>query len=127
MRPPTRTPPPHVVLVTGLPGTGKTTLAERVAPPLGAPVLGWDWARLIATREGRTSVVVVLLAGIALTGFTSAMTGLLIFVSSDQELRDFTFWMLGSLGGPPSITAALALPFALGPALGSLRGARGVR
>ena len=55
--------------------------------------------QLIATREGRTSVVIVLLAGIALTGFTSAMTGLLIFVSSDQELRDFTFWMLGSLGG----------------------------
>jgi iron complex transport system permease protein len=82
--------------------------------------------QLIATREGRTSVVVVLLAGIALTGFTSAMTGLLIFVSSDQELRDFTFWMLGSLGGATWVKVALALPFALGLALLALRLARGL-
>lgn len=34
---------PVLLLVTGLPGTGKSTLAERVAPNLGAPVLGWDW------------------------------------------------------------------------------------
>jgi predicted kinase len=34
---------PVLLLVTGLPGTGKSTLAERVAPALGAPVLGWDW------------------------------------------------------------------------------------
>jgi iron complex transport system permease protein len=82
--------------------------------------------QIIATREGRTSVVVVLLAGIALTGFTSAMTGLLIFVSSDQELRDFTFWMLGSLGGATWVKVALALPFALGLALLSIRLARGL-
>lgn len=82
--------------------------------------------QLIATREGRTSVVIVLLAGIALTGFTSAMTGLLIFVSSDQELRDFTFWMLGSLGGATWVKVALALPFALGLALLAIRLARGL-
>lgn len=34
---------PVLLLVTGLPGTGKSTLAERLAPTLGAPVLGWDW------------------------------------------------------------------------------------
>jgi predicted kinase len=32
------------VLVTGPPGTGKSTLAEAAAGPLGAPVLSWDWA-----------------------------------------------------------------------------------
>jgi iron complex transport system permease protein len=80
----------------------------------------------IATREGRTSVTIVLLAGIALTGFTSAMTGFLIFVSSDQELRDFTFWMLGSIGGATWVKVALALPFALGLALLSMRLARGL-
>lgn len=34
---------PVLLLVTGLPGTGKSTLAARTAPALGAPVLGWDW------------------------------------------------------------------------------------
>ena len=33
-----------LVLVTGLPGTGKSTMAEAAARALGAPVLGHDWA-----------------------------------------------------------------------------------
>jgi predicted kinase len=34
---------PTIVLVTGPPGTGKSTLASAAAGMLGAPVLGWDW------------------------------------------------------------------------------------
>jgi predicted kinase len=33
-----------LVLVTGLPGTGKSTMADVAARALGAPVLGHDWA-----------------------------------------------------------------------------------
>ena len=36
--------PPTLLLLTGPPGTGKSTLAERGAELLEAPVLGWDWA-----------------------------------------------------------------------------------
>ncbi len=35
---------PLLVLVTGLPGTGKSTMADVAADELGAPVLGHDWA-----------------------------------------------------------------------------------
>ena len=37
-------PGPFLVLVTGLPGTGKSTMADIAAADLGAPVLGHDWA-----------------------------------------------------------------------------------
>lgn len=37
-------PAPTLVLMTGPPGTGKSTLAAHAADTLGAPVLGWDWA-----------------------------------------------------------------------------------
>ncbi len=53
----------------------------------------------IATREGRTSVATMLLAGIAIGALAGAATGMLIFVSDDRQLRDFTFWTLGSLTG----------------------------
>ena len=33
-----------LVLVTGLPGTGKSTMADVAAGELGAPALGHDWA-----------------------------------------------------------------------------------
>jgi predicted kinase len=35
---------PTLVLLTGQPCSGKSTLAEAMAAAIGAPVLGWDWA-----------------------------------------------------------------------------------
>lgn len=42
--PPNPLPFPLLVLVTGLPGTGKSTMADVAGTELGAPVLGHDWA-----------------------------------------------------------------------------------
>ena len=63
---------------------------------------GWVTAVLlyrVATRHGRTSVATMLLAGIALAAFTSALTGLLVYYADADELRDVTFWQLGSVAG----------------------------
>lgn len=38
-----------VVLLTGPPATGKSTLADRAALSLSAPVLGWDWVMAALT------------------------------------------------------------------------------
>jgi predicted kinase len=38
-----------LVLMTGPPGTGKSTLAEQAAGRLGACVLGWDWVMAALT------------------------------------------------------------------------------
>lgn len=53
----------------------------------------------IATRSGQTSVATMLLAGIALAALANAITGVLIFIADDKQLRDLTFWGLGSLAG----------------------------
>ncbi|WP_293809902.1 iron chelate uptake ABC transporter family permease subunit [uncultured Bosea sp.] len=72
---------------------------------------------LIATRGGRTSVATMLLAGVALGAMAGALTGLLSFVSDDRQLRDLTFWSLGSLGGASwtklSVVAPIILPLLL--------------
>jgi iron complex transport system permease protein len=67
----------------------------------------------IATSGGRTSVLTLLLAGIALGGLTTAGIGFLVFVASDQQLREFTFWTMGSLGGATWPKIGLVLPFVL--------------
>jgi iron complex transport system permease protein len=53
----------------------------------------------IATRRGQTSIATMLLAGIALGAMATAVTGFLIFIADDRQLRDLTFWSLGSLAG----------------------------
>ena len=72
---------------------------------------------LISTRGGRTSVATMLLAGVALGALAGALTGLLAFVSDDRQLRDLTFWSLGSLGGASwtklSAVAPIILPLLL--------------
>lgn len=53
----------------------------------------------LATRGGRTSIATMLLAGIALGALAQAATGILFYMADDRQLRDLTFWLLGSLGG----------------------------
>lgn len=81
---------------------------------------------VMATRDGRTSIVAMLLAGIALTGLAGAATGFLVFIASEQQLRDFTFWTLGSLAGATWIKVLLVLPFAAAIGLAAPLLARGL-
>lgn len=52
----------------------------------------------ISTRQGRTSVALMLLAGIAISSLCIALIGLLSFVATDVQMRTLNFWSLGSLG-----------------------------
>jgi iron complex transport system permease protein len=80
----------------------------------------------LATQDGRTSISMLLFAGIALGALAAAGTGLAIFAASDQQLREFTFWTLGSLGGASAARSAIVVPFALVLFAGSLMLARGL-
>lgn len=110
-------------------------LADRILPaylanhfatlPVGAFFggLATTWILYqIATRGGRTSVATMLLAGIALGALAGAFMGLLTYMSDDRQLRDLTFWSLGSLGGATwtkvSVIAIVVVPlFMLSPFL----------
>lgn len=69
----------------------------------------------VATRRGRTSVATMLLAGIALGALAGALTGLLVYLADDAQLRDFTFWSLGSLTGSGWSKLIVAAPLILVP------------
>ncbi|MFV0515033.1 MAG: FecCD family ABC transporter permease [Jhaorihella sp.] len=80
----------------------------------------------IATRQGRTSVATMLLAGIALTALAMALTGLLVYVADDAQLRDFTFWNMGSLAGATWSKLSVAAPLMLVPLAAAPLLARGL-
>jgi len=69
----------------------------------------------IARSGGRTDVARMLLGGVALNAIAGAGIGLLIFASTDQQLRDLNFWLLGSLAGATWERLMLAAPFLLLP------------
>ena len=75
----------------------------------------------VATRNGQTAIATMLLAGIALGAIAGAITGILVYSANDNQLRDLTFWGLGSLAGsnwtrlmsaaPVLLAALVAAPF----------------
>lgn len=67
----------------------------------------------IASRDGRTDVATMLLAGVAMNAITGAGIGFMVFLSDDQQLRDLNYWLLGSVGGITWSGLAPAAPFIL--------------
>lgn len=73
---------------------------------------------------GRVQVSVMLLAGIAVNALCGAGVGLLAWLASDAQLRSFTFWSMGSLGGALWPTLAITAPLILFAAIALGRLAR---
>lgn len=61
----------------------------------------------LSMQDGRVVVATMLLAGVAANSLAVSGIGYLTFLADDTQLRDLTFWTLGSLGGA---TWSRALP-----------------
>lgn len=86
------------------------TLLGGLGPALFSFV-GAAVAFALVLRLGRSTggqVQFVLLAGIAINAIASSASGVFIFLANDRELRDITFWNLGSYGGATYPAVALA-------------------
>ncbi len=67
----------------------------------------------LARQGGRAEVVTLLLTGIAVNAICGALTGFLIFLASDAQLRSIVFWSFGSLGGATWTTTFAVAPLIL--------------
>ncbi|MCU0309646.1 MAG: iron ABC transporter permease [Acidimicrobiales bacterium] len=68
---------------------------------------------LAARSEGRTEVVTLILTGVAVNALAGAVIGLLMYVSTDAELRSITFWQLGSVAQATWPKVAAVAPLAV--------------
>lgn len=80
----------------------------------------------VSTRRGQTSVATMLLAGIALGALVGAVSGLLIYTANDAELRELTFWGLGSLAGATWTKLFAATPIIVVGVVGAMFLTRGL-
>ena len=101
---------------------GDGLLAPLIGPlPFGAlPVGAFAGGLLttlalyvVATRSGRTSIATMLLAGVAFGALAGAVMGLFSYLSDDRQLRDLSFWSLGSLSGATWTKVMTVTPFIL--------------
>ena len=119
-----------VAIVLG--GLLPATLIALVGPalvPLAAGLGGWLTTLVlyrVATFGRRTDVALMLLAGIALAALAGAATGVLTYLADDRQLRDLTFWSMGSLAGATWGKLAAALPLMALALLVAPRLARGL-
>lgn len=106
---------------------GNTFVGDLPAPirpyalPIGAfigslAVTGFVFS--LSRRSGGTNVAMLILAGVAVNAIAGALIGAMVYISDDQQLRDLTFWSMGSISSgnwmQVSVTTALALAAALG-------------
>lgn len=88
----------YIVLIQPLLPTAFNAYALPIAAFLG----GWlvtFMLYLLSQRNGQLHIAIMLLIGIALAAFTGALTGILIYIADDSQLRSLTFWGMGSLSG----------------------------
>ncbi len=101
------------IVLGGLLPAGLAAALGMHLVPVAAFLGGWGATLLlyrVATAGGRTDVATMLLAGIALAAMAGAATGVLVYLADDRQLRDLTFWSMGSLAGATWGKLAVALP-----------------
>lgn len=94
--------------------------ALPLAAFIGGILVTWLIYR-VATRNGRTDVGLMLLAGIAINAIAGSAIGILTYFASDAALRALTFWTMGSIASAtwqevaiaslPILISVLVLPY----------------
>jgi len=65
----------------------------------------------ISVQQGKSDITALLLGGIAMNALAGALIGLMTYMATDEQLRNITFWNLGSLGGATWKSVTTLLPF----------------
>ena len=64
--------------------------------------------RLAQSQNGGTSVLILLLAGVAVAAFSGAIIGFMTYIANDISLRELTLWGMGTLNAANSTSIWLS-------------------
>jgi iron complex transport system permease protein len=100
------------VIVLG--GSFSATLSGSFGVTLAAFLGGLLATALVyAIGRRRPGTAMLLLAGVAINAMAMAGIGVLTYMASERQLRDLSFWTLGSLGGTDWLRLATVAPWML--------------
>lgn len=106
-----------LAIVLGFPlALGALPQASIFALPLaafGGSLIATILVYAFALTDGKVRVATLLLAGIAVNALAAAGIGWCIYMADEGQLRELTFWTLGSLGGANWRAVTACLPFTL--------------
>lgn len=64
----------------------------------------------LSNQSGKTNIAVLVLVGVAINALAGSVIGLSVFYADENQLRTFTFWTLGDLGGATAGKLVIAAP-----------------
>lgn len=67
----------------------------------------------LAKKQGQIHIATMLLAGIAINSMCGALIGFITYISDEAQLRSWTMWSLGSLGGASWTQVAIVAPITI--------------
>ena len=76
-----------------------TPITTPIAAFLGGLITTLLVYRLAQSQNGSTSVLILLLAGVAVAAFSGAVIGFMTYIANDMALRELTLWGMGTLTG----------------------------
>lgn len=67
----------------------------------------------VSRHGGQTKVEMLILAGVAVNAIAAAAIGAMVYVSDDDQLRDLTFWSMGSIANGDWVQVPVTAVFVL--------------
>lgn len=102
-----------VLIVFGSSFIDPNSLVGHFVVPLiafGGGLLATFLVMKISEQVGKTNIAVLVLGGVAINALAAALIGYVIFHADENQLRTFTFWTLGELGGATWEKLGVAAP-----------------
>lgn len=115
-----------VIVLGGALGMAAGVWTLPVAAFLGALAATWITQAIGALRKGDGKTASLLLGGIAINALGGVLIGFMSFIADDRQLRDLTFWTMGSTARADWDGIGLVSLACLGGAFLLLRQARGL-
>ena len=106
----------------GVFGVGASLWSLPLAACMGGVIATYLVFALARSREhGRSSIVMLLLTGLAINALALSAIGFLTYIARDPQARSITFWSLGTLSGANWKSVAIVAVSTIGGTLLALR------